>query len=78
MKHGVPEHFSSERLDIRCPDPSRAAELAATVHKSFADLQPWMHWAHPDYTVEESANNLREAHRRVCLRRLPAQGGPPR
>lgn len=61
MREGIPELFSSERLDIRCPDPSHAAELHTAIEESLNEIQPWMPWATGDQTIEGCADNLREA-----------------
>jgi ribosomal-protein-serine acetyltransferase len=57
----VPEHFATERLDLRAPDERHAAELHAAVMESHESIRRWMPWAAEVQTVEQFAENSREA-----------------
>lgn len=39
---------------IRPYVPADAAAMAAAVNESVAEVQPWLPWCHPDYTLEEA------------------------
>ena len=59
-----PESFDTDRLTIRAPRPGDGAELNAAIRDSFAELQPWMPWAHTMSTppsAEDSEANIRKA-----------------
>jgi RimJ/RimL family protein N-acetyltransferase len=59
-----PESFDTDRLTIRAPRVGDGAELNAAIRDSFADLKPWMPWAHVMPTppsVGDSEANIRQA-----------------
>ena len=60
----VPEHFTSDRLDIRAPRPEDASEVQAAVEESVDALREWMSWAKPGISLAEWEENLREAQRK--------------
>lgn len=63
-----PDHFSSERLDIRAPRPGDGKQLNAAVLESWAELAPWVPWAKTQPSLEESELRVREALSRFILR----------
>ncbi len=56
-----PDHFSTERLDIRAPRAGDGAQLNAAVVESWDDLSPWLPWARQLPSVEDSEVLMREA-----------------
>jgi RimJ/RimL family protein N-acetyltransferase len=63
-----PEVFESERLLIRAPRLGDGTELNALVQTSVEELRPWMPWATPVPTAEQSEMSLRKAIGRWNLR----------
>lgn len=61
----VPECITTQRLDIRPPTLTRLEQDAAQVHaaitESLASLGPWMKWANPAPTFEQTRENLRRS-----------------
>jgi RimJ/RimL family protein N-acetyltransferase len=57
----IPDHFSTERLDIRAPRPGDGVELNAAVNETWEDLSTWAPWARVRPTLEESEALMREA-----------------
>lgn len=64
----IPDEFESERLTIRAPRWGDGAEVNAAILESLAELQPWMPWANPAPTVEESEAGCRRARLRFLAR----------
>ena len=56
-----PDSFDTERLTIRAPRIGDGAELNAAVAESAVELKPWMPWADPVSTVEDTEANIRNA-----------------
>ncbi len=56
-----PDHFSTERLDLRAPRPGDGAELNAAVCETWDELTPWLPWARSLPTQEDSEALMREA-----------------
>ena len=57
----IPESLESERLVIRAPKWGDGEGLNAAIQESAKELEPWMPWANPLPTVEQSEINLRQA-----------------
>ena len=56
----APYRIETERLVIRCYDPSDAAPLKEAIDSSLDHLRPWMPWAeHEPQTLEEKTALLR-------------------
>lgn len=69
-----PHAFETERLYIRCPQPGDGAEINAAIVESQAELKPWMPFADPLPSVEETEEHVRRSHVRFLLREdLPMQ-----
>ena len=69
-----PHEFETERLYIRCPQPGDGAEINAAIVESQEELKPWMPFANPLPSVEETEEHVRRAHARFLLREdLPMQ-----
>ncbi len=74
----IPQRISSERLDIVGPRQERldadAAELNAAIVETIDELTPWMPWARPVPSVQQTRDNLLRAEekwrRRTELRLL--------
>jgi RimJ/RimL family protein N-acetyltransferase len=64
----IPEQLESERLILRAPRPGEGAAINAAVMESIAELQPWMPWANPAPTVEQSEASARKAAARYLTR----------
>jgi RimJ/RimL family protein N-acetyltransferase len=64
----IPEEFTSDRLIIRAPRFGDGGEMNAVIQETAEDLQPWMPWAMPVPTVEQSEENVRRAVARWKLR----------
>jgi RimJ/RimL family protein N-acetyltransferase len=60
MKAPPPYRIVTERLVVRCYEPSDAPLLKEAVDSSLDHLRPWMPWAHDDpQTIEEKVELLR-------------------
>ena len=46
--------FGSGAVTVRPLAPGDASALFEAVRESFADLQPWMPWCHPDYSLRDA------------------------
>lgn len=57
-----PDHFETERLLLRAPQPGDGAALHAAVVESIAELRPWMPWAKETPTLEIEEEVMRHAH----------------
>ncbi len=58
---GAPYRIETERLLLRCWDPSDAGLLAEAVESSVAELREWMPWAHDEpMTLDRRIDLLRE------------------
>ncbi len=64
----VPMQLSTERLILRCPLPGDGPAVNEAERESIRDLRPWMPWARPDKTVEESEAYCRRMHAMYLLR----------
>ena len=58
----IPETLETPRLVLRPPRPGDGPLVNAAVLESLPELQPWMPWADPAPTVEESEEFARRAH----------------
>lgn len=67
--HDFPEEFHSPRLLIRGPRAGDGRLLNAAIAESHSQLIPWMPWADPLPTPEQSEENVREAVAEFILRR---------
>jgi hypothetical protein len=68
----LPEQIATARLTLRPPRPGDGPVVNAAVLESIEDLQPWMPWATPAPTVEQSELWCRKAHADfVARRRIP-------
>ncbi len=63
-----PDSFETERLIIRAPRPGDGAAVNAGIHEFIKELQPWMPWAHPEPTVQDTELHLRGAAARFLQR----------
>ena len=57
----VPEQLETDRLMIRPPRLNDVPEIYAAVCESLDDLQPWMPWATPEYSLQGCEENTRTA-----------------
>jgi RimJ/RimL family protein N-acetyltransferase len=64
----VPLQLSTERLILRCPMPGDGPVANEAERESIQDLRPWMPWARPDKSVDESEAYCRRMHARYLLR----------
>jgi RimJ/RimL family protein N-acetyltransferase len=70
----IPDSFETERLIIRAPRPGIGAIVNAGIRESIHELQPWMPWANPLPTPEDTELHVRGAVARFLLREdLPLQ-----
>jgi ribosomal-protein-serine acetyltransferase len=65
----VPAELTTERLLIRPPRAGDGAEVNAAIVESAAELQPWMPWANPVPTVEQSEAWCRKSCGEFILRK---------
>jgi RimJ/RimL family protein N-acetyltransferase len=56
-----PDQFESERLIIRIPRPGDGAVINEATLESLDNLRPWMTWADPVPTVEDTETVVRTA-----------------
>lgn len=64
----VPMQLSTDRLILRCPLPGDGPVANEAERESIQDLRPWMPWARPDKSVDESEAYCRRMHARYLLR----------
>lgn len=57
-----PEQWTSQRLLIRAPRPGDGAVVNEAIVESANELAPWMPWADPLPTLEQSEKNARQSH----------------
>src|SRR3712207_6606144 len=58
----IPEAFETERLVVRIARPGDGPGVNAAIVESIEELKPWMPWAHPTPTAEQSEAHGRRAH----------------
>ncbi|WP_232276289.1 GNAT family N-acetyltransferase [Paenibacillus sp. 481] len=58
----ISEQFETARMYIRKPLLGDGVEVNAAIMESWADLHKWMVWAQEKPTVEETEENIRQAH----------------
>ena len=56
-----PDHFSTERLDIRAPRAGDGAQLNAAIRESWNELSTWLPWARQLPSPDDSEVLMREA-----------------
>jgi len=66
----VPEELTTDRLILRAPREGDAAEINAAIHESIEALKPWMPWATPVPTVEQTAAYSRRKWGEFVLREM--------
>lgn len=54
----IPSSFDTERLTLRAPRPGDGVALNAAILASLAELQPWLPWARPAPSVEQSEEHV--------------------
>lgn len=59
----VPFEIETERLILRCPRPGDGLEMNAAIRESIAELRPWMSFATPVPTVDETERFVIETFR---------------
>jgi RimJ/RimL family protein N-acetyltransferase len=57
----VPDHFETERLLIRAPQPGDGAIINEAIRESLEQLRPWMPWARVVPSAAESETFARES-----------------
>ncbi len=57
----VPDHFETERLLIRAPQPGDGAAVNQAIRESIEELRPWMPWARVVPSVAELETYARES-----------------
>ena len=57
----VPDHFETERLLIRAPQPGDGSAVNDAIRESIDELRPWMPWARVVPSVAESETYARES-----------------
>jgi RimJ/RimL family protein N-acetyltransferase len=65
----IPETLETPRLVLRRPRPGDGPLVNAAVLDSLPELKPWMPWADPAPTVEESEEFARSAHASFLARK---------
>lgn len=65
----VPETLPTPRLILRRPCPGDGELVNAAVLESLAELKPWMPWADPAPTIEDSEEFVRRAHAAFLARK---------
>lgn len=63
----APERYETTDFVLRSYDVGDGARLAEAVNESFEHLKPWMPWATPHQSVEESERIVRQARARYLL-----------
>ncbi len=63
-----PHEFETERLYVRCPLPGDGLALNVAISESQAELKPWMPFADPLPSIEQSEENVRQSHVKFLLR----------
>lgn len=64
----IPDEFETERLLIRGPRPGDGAAIHAAIVESELELAPWMPWANPIQSAEETEILARRMMARRILR----------
>ncbi len=57
----VPDHFETERLLIRVPQPNDGKAINDAIRESIDELRPWMPWARVVPSLAESETYARES-----------------
>lgn len=65
----LPERIATARLVLRPPRPGDGAVVNPAVSESIEDLRPWMPWATPAPTVEQTELWCRKAHAEFAARK---------
>src|SRR5688500_17119935 len=55
----IPESIETARLTLRAPRPGDGPAVNEAIRESAAELQPWMAWADPLPTVEQTESHTR-------------------
>jgi RimJ/RimL family protein N-acetyltransferase len=63
-----PAEFETERLTIRAPRSTDAAEIFAAVRETLPELRPWFPWAQEEPTMEGTEASLAKALKAFTLR----------
>jgi ribosomal-protein-serine acetyltransferase len=63
-----PTEFETERLLIRAPQPGDGQLINEAIRESQASLMPWLPFADPLPTIDESEENVRRAYAKFILR----------
>lgn len=63
-----PQEFETERLHLRCALPGDGPIVNAAIVESQPEINPWMPFANPLPSIEESEENVRHAHVKFLLR----------
>jgi RimJ/RimL family protein N-acetyltransferase len=64
----IPEQFTTERLTISCAHPGDGVATNAAIRDSIEELKPWMPWADPLPSVEDTETHARRAYARFLAR----------
>jgi ribosomal-protein-serine acetyltransferase len=64
----LPDHFTTDRLLLRCPRAGDGPLVNEAERESFASLRAWMPWARGDKSVDESEAYCRRMQARYLLR----------
>ena len=64
----VPESFETERLTIAAPQYGEGQVINEATLESLESLRPWMPWAHPTPTVDDSEEFSRRSRARFLAR----------
>lgn len=56
----APERHVAEGFVLRCYDVGHGRLLSEAVNESYEHLRPWMHWATPHQSVEDSERRVRQ------------------
>lgn len=77
----VPQHLSTERLILRCPQPGDGPLLGPAYADSLDELRPWMPWAQGPQSADESEVYCRRTFAKFILREdlvwFVAEAGAP-
>ncbi|KPL58900.1 GNAT family N-acetyltransferase [Rossellomorea vietnamensis] len=64
----VPPVITTERLELRMPQPGDGHAVNAAIKASLPELQPWLGFAQSNPSVEETETNTRQAHAKFVTR----------
>ncbi len=64
----IPEQFTTERMAVSCARPGDGTATNAAIRESVEELKPWMPWADPLPSVDDTETHARRAYARFLAR----------